>query len=576
MVSFRFRRSDDTASKSALANIVDAQRARAWLSTVVPLETGNNLHLVAELIGELMEGNVPNERKYQVLEPLRAGLSGILVERVRSIEYRSVPITLGEAEQMWSLVDTVEDLREAYEMLITRLGDTPLAKLVDTPARDARDAGPPAPTRTMALLRALDLNAQVLLFYQRMRVAVPERIWDQHCRMAQLARQLQCHNDVIEDPLKLSLTETARAAFVVPVLVALADPTALTPQEFQALVNCAVRWAGKVGYRIDSASQMGGPAPKPANNPGPVVSLAGDEHLVRLDTQKLLKSVARRVDYLDEGKSPQSIGLGEAVGFASARQLLASLQRNWGRVAPESIEFPEHNWRPSQSEFALTVVGLSAPPEAPAPGTAAPGKGASSYEYMRMRDDALTQSADDADREQMGRLLEDAETWTVLGETGDSVLCLRRHTRPGLSLGHIVGIKLGGKASAVPFLLGAVQGLQQGINDDHEGVARPATTHLVRVRLLPGIPHIVKAAVDQVQLDGVFLMIPSKEPNQSIETVWERARLSSDDFSLVVPLATFRPARIVRVVAGGLAAVVRLNELMSRGLDFDQVSFTMV
>jgi hypothetical protein len=571
MVSFRFRRSDDSSSKSALANIVDAQRARAWLSTVVPLETGNNLHLVAELIGELMEGNVPNERKFQVLEPLRAGLSGLLVERVRSIEYRSVPITMGDAEQLWSLVDTVEDLREAYEMLITRLGDAPMSALIST---SSRDVGPPAATRTTTLVRALDLNAQVLLFYQRMRVAVPERLWDQHCRLAQLARQLNVHNEVVEDPLDLSLTETARAAFTVPVLVALADPTALTPQEFQALVNCAVRWGDKVGFRIESASQLGSPAPRPANNPGPIISFASDEHLVRLDTQKLLKSVARRIAYLDQGKSPQSIGLGESIGVASARQLFMALQHNWGAVSPESIEFPEHNWRPSPSEFALAVVGLSSPGDAPAKGTVAPG-GGSSYEYMRMRDDGLTQSADAADRDQMLRLLEDAETWSVVGETADSVLCLRRHMRPGLSLGQIVGLKLGGKASAIPFLIGAVQGLQQGINDDHEGVARPATTHLVRVRLLPGVPHIVKAAVDQVQLDGVFLMLPSKG-TASIDTVWERARESSEDFSLVVPLATFRPSRIVRVVAGGLAAVVRLNQLMTRGLDFDQVSFTMV
>jgi hypothetical protein len=304
------------------------------------------------------------------------------------------------------------------------------------------------------------------------------------------------------------------------------------------------------------------------------VSFASDEHLVRLDTQKLLKSVARRTIFLDEGKTPQAIGLGDSIGLASARQLLTSLQRSWGAVSPESIEFPEHNWRPSPSEFALAVVGLSGPPDAPVKGTVAPA-GGSSYDYMRLRDDGVTKSADDADRDQMLRLLEDAETWSVVGETADSVLCLRRHTRPGLSLGHIIGLKLGGKASAIPFLLGAVQGLQQGINDDHEGVARPATTHLVRVRLLVGVPHIVKAAVDQVQLDGVFLMLPRQGP-ASIDTVWERARESSEQFSLVVPLATFRPSRIVRVVAGGLAAVVRLNELMTRGLDFDQVSFTMV
>ncbi len=122
MSAFRFRRAE-TGHKTALANIVDGQRARAWLATVMPLESGNNLHLIAELIGELMEGTLPSERKFHVLEPLRGGLAGLLIERVRSIEYRSVPISSADAEHMWGLIDTVEHLREAYELLITRLGD---------------------------------------------------------------------------------------------------------------------------------------------------------------------------------------------------------------------------------------------------------------------------------------------------------------------------------------------------------------------------------------------------------------------------------------------------------------------
>jgi hypothetical protein len=571
MSAFRFRRAE-TGHKTALANIVDGQRARAWLATVMPLESGNNLHLIAELIGELMEGTLPSERKFHVLEPLRGGLAGLLIERVRSIEYRSVPISSTDAEHMWGLIDTVEHLREAYELLITRLGDAPLAAQLDAP-RDARADVSPLATRSMALARALDLNAQVLLFYQRMRVAVPDRLWDQHCKLAQLARQLKCHSDVVDDALKVSLTETPRVAFNVPVLVALADPTALTPQEFQALVNCAVRWGGKVGYRIDSAAELGAPATRPAHNPGPVVPLAGDEHLVRLDTQKLLQSVARRIEYLDEGKSAQSIGMGDSISQQAARSLLNSLMRYWGTVAPESIEFPDQNFRPSPSEFALAVVGLASP-DSKSTGSVNP-KG-SSYDYLRMRDDALTRAVDDIERAQIMSLLEDAETWSVLGETPDSILCLRRHTRPGLSLGHVVGLKLGGKASPVPFLLGSVQGLQQGINDNHEGVSRPATTHLVRIKLLVGMPRVVKAAVDQVELDGVFLMLPGSDPQASVENIWERVREAPEGFSLILPLATYRPARIVRVVAGGLAAVVRLSELTVRGLDFDQVSFTLV
>src|SRR5208282_2256407 len=127
----------------------------------------------------------------------------------------------------------------------------------------------------------------------------------------------------------------------------------------------------------------------------------------------------------------------------------------------------------------------------------------------------------EVERARIERILDGAETWSLIGETPDSALCMRRAIRPRLSLGQLVGLKLGGKAGPTPFLLGSVQGLQQGINDNSEGVARPALTHLIRVRFLPGLPQLVKASVDQVEVDWVYLLSPNAPARDDV-SIWEQ------------------------------------------------------
>lgn len=568
----RFRRTQDTRIQSEFSAIQSPGACKSWLATLVPLESPENLQRIGEFIGEIMESERGAESQYEIVDRVRVALFSALRDRVHDAEFRGTPLPTLETEPVWALIDTAEDLREAYELLITRLGD-PQPRLVATNAFSG-EGFPAQPSKVMALHRALDVNAHVLVLYQRLRVAIPDRIWDQHCRLGQLARQLEIQSDEIEDPLHASLTETCREAFNLPLLLALADPSVLGPSEFSAALACAQRWSGKVGFRIDSASELGAPPQKPSNNPGPVVPLANGEHQVRFDTHRVLRSIERRIALLEEGNPPYSLGLGEGISAPAARALLRGLLRRWGAIMPESIDFPEQVWRTSPAEFALAVLGLGLQTERKDNTTSAMGSANSAYEYVRMRDDAVTRSIEDTEKAHQEDLLEAAETWSVLGETPDSVLCSRRHTRPRLALGQLIGLKLGGKAGPTPFLLGWVQGLQQGISDDSHGVARPASTHLVRVKLLPGLPQRARAAVDQVDIEPVHLLVPNTAFNDL--PMWDRVRAQTAGFTLILPLGTFRPARTLRVVVLGESAVVRLDELVNRGRDFDQVRFKMV
>jgi hypothetical protein len=574
MVKARFRRTEDLDDRTRFASIRDTAACKVWLASLVPLDSIENLDRVGEFIGELIQGPLAPARKFEIIDRVRAALYPGLRERVRDNTPRGVPLTTAETEPIWAMVDAVEDVREAYEVLLPRLSDAvgTTSMVLEEPDEELTQT---EPTKVMALHRALDLNAHVIALYLRLRVAVPDRLWSQHCRMGQLSRQLNCQDDELDDPLAATMTESCREAFTMPLLLALADSTMLSQQEFLAALSCASRWASKTGFRIDSSSELGGPPVRPALNPGPVVQLAGNEHQVRLDTQRVQKSIDRRLALLDEGNSPQSIGLGEGISGAASRALLRGLTRRWGAIMPESIDFPEFNWRAPHSEFALAVVGMGQSSDAAQRTSVSSATGEGAYDYVRKRDEALTRSHAEVERARIERVLDGAETWSLIGETPDSALCMRRAIRPRLSLGQLVGLKLGGKAGPTPFLLGSVQGLQQGINDNSEGVARPALTHLIRVRFLPGLPQLVKASVDQVEVDWVYLLSPNAPARDDI-SIWEQVRANQQSYALVLPLATFRPARTMRVVAQGLASALRLEELVQRGLDFDLARFKLV
>jgi len=573
MVILRFRRSNDSQIRSEFSALRDAQACKNWLATLTPLDSADSLRRMAECIGEVMEGPLAPSRKYEIIERIRLVIHAQVHDRVRDLEFKPVPLMANEAEPIWAMIDTAEDLREAYEVLIARLGDEPFAPATSQIA-SGEERTVAVATKVMALHRALDTNAHVLVLYLRLRVAVPERLWDQHCRMGQLARQLGVPNEEVEDPLHASITQTCREAFNLPILIALADPTMLSPAEFQAAYACALRWSSKVGFRIDSAAELGSPPTRPQNNPGPVVQLAGNQHQVRLDTQRVLKSVERRLSLLDEGNTPHSLGLGDAISLSASRTLLANLMRRWGNVMPESIDFPEQFWRPSHSEFALAAIGAAQSLDGPHRHVATL-TGSITYDYTRMPEDALTRTRGEVERARVDQMLEEAETWSVVGELPDSVLCMRRHVRPRLNLGQLVGLKLGGKVGPIPFLLGSVQGLQQGINDNAQGVARPASTHLVRVKLIPGLPQPVRVALDSVEIEPAYLMISNTVAPEDAP-IWDRVRNAPNQYALVLPAATFRPARTLRVVAEGLATALRLDELVQRGLDYDHVLFHLV
>ena len=614
----RFSRSPDQAAESK-PRIVDGAAAKTWLAGMTKPGSVANLLEIAEVLQALGAGGNANGaaglhpyRKYAIAERIRGVLLQVLAERAREDNFAALPLPDGFGLQFWPAVDAASALRDLYAWLISQLPEKPDA--LESAGNDGpADTAPSAAyvSRVHALQRALDVNAQAMILIQRARWPVPPALWERHCTLGQLVRDLDCQDDEVVDVLKASATKTCRAAFVLPVMIALADPAARSIGEFDLIRMASQRWSTKVGFRIERRTDTPQTPLRPVANPGPTVVLGN--WALRFDMQNAIQSIDRRLEALAEGRSPREVGIGDGLRAAAALELLTMLRQRWGGASsPPNIDSPDRPWRAAPADTqVLAFVGMPTRDgtmrEADANGSGgSSGSNAArpqiTYDYQRMKQSAITRPRDMIERDRIDSLLANAETWSVSAEATDALRCVRKHARPRVGLHRLIGLKLGDREAEAPFLLGWVEALQGVTLEDEDRRVRAIGAHTVRVRLAPGLPIVIRASIDEVDLDCAFLLAPASGdgpprsralrspafvPMQSDSGLkasmdvqrqdkdgWHAVRAASREYGLVLPHASFRPQRLVRAVHEGSLAVLRLEELMMRGADFDLVRFT--
>ena len=614
----RFSRSGELQTDRKL-RIVDGAGAKAWLAGMSQPVDIQNLAEIAQVLRALGALGVQDgsasldpQRKFAIAERIRGALLDVLGDRIGESQFAVLPLEDDFALHFWAAIDAAIALRDVYAWLVSQLADAPVLA-------EATLSGAPAPQAESrssfvsgvgALHRALDVNAQMLLWIQRARWPVPAALWERHCVLGQLVRDLDCQDVEVADALHVSITRTCRAAFVMPVLIALADPAARAAAEFEVVRMAAQRWSAKVGFRLErrveapAAGSDPSTAPaRPVANPGPSATLGN--FIARFDTQSALQSIDRRLDALADGKSPREVGIGDSLRPQVARALLMTLRQRWGAVSPADIDSPERAWRAASSSLQVSVMLGMPSHEARRDGDArspATTRAAQTYAYHRKAVDAITKPREVVASEKIDQLLADRESWTLVAESPDAVRCIRKHVRPRIGLQRLVGLKLGSTDRDTPFLVGWVEALQGMTVARDDGQYRQIGAHAVRVRLAPGVPQLLNASIDDVELDCAFLLVPSagtsaagragrtpafipmlSDPGLDAERLaaigsddWEVVRASPRDYGLILPLASFRPQRLVKASRAGTLAVLRLEELMMRGSDFDLVRFTLL
>ena len=607
----RFSRSDDPPAEKK-TRIVDGAGAKAWLAAMSQPGSVANLLEIAEVLHALGARGEENgsaallpQRKFAIAERIRGVLVQVLVDRAREDPLAALPLSDEFSLRFWPAIEAAAALRDTYAWLVSQLPEMSSEPNISRQPPEASSASASAVvsiSRVDALQRALDINAQAMLVIQRARWSVPASMWERHCTLGQLVRDLDCQDIEVADAQRASATHTCRAAFVLPIMIALADPSARNAIEFDIIRMAAQRWSRKMGFRIERAKAINAPV-RPIPNPGPTVTLGA--FTLRFDTQSAIQSIDKRLEGLDDGQMPREVGIGDTLRPQAARELLQSLRLRWGSVAPQDIAAPDRAWRSAAGDMkVLAVIGMpnrgAALRETDAGIPSQFVREQNVYAYQRMKQGGITRPREVIESDRIEHLLASAETWTLAAESSDAIRCVRKHARPRIGLNRLIGLKFGAREDASPFLLGWVEAIQGMTLEDEEQRIRHTVAQNVRVRLAPGLPQVVRASIDDAELECAFLLVPGADsaPGTATSRIasfaplnsdsglqpnliqthdsdgWQAVRASPREYGLVLPHATFRPLRLVRALRDGVLAVLRLEELMMRGADFDLVRFT--
>jgi hypothetical protein len=323
-------------SSTDLARVRDAQSCRVWLDKMAggPYE---RLERMMALFTHLSRQPLPADPTFEILEQARTTLLREVDEAVKPLQQMSLPFQPSQLSALEQIRKTMDMLHQLYRRSYTRM--------IEAEAIDTRSVIPGAANAmrvVMPLARALDTEARLISLLLKLRVEVDASHWDSLCLLGRYMRQSTFLDEVLIDPVGLLKPCTSRAIFVYPVLLHLAHLPERSTNQILLIDKLAMRWAARVGMRIDTPPQLD----KQGHGPG--VELSPD-YSVRLDTTRLLKSLfERKHEWLSDptGKRTAPFTRDELT------TLLDDLERNW------SVAFRSHRGQPSSQRQVRLRFGL--------------------------------------------------------------------------------------------------------------------------------------------------------------------------------------------------------------------------
>ncbi len=323
-------------SSTDLSRVRDAQSCRQWLDKMAggPFE---RLERMQALFAHLGRQPLPADPTFEILEQARMTLLAEVASAVKPLQQMSLPLQPSHLSALEQIRKALDMLHQLYRRCYTRM--------IESEALDTRSVIPGAANAlrvVMPLARALDTQARMIALLLKLRVEVDPLYWDALCLLGRYMRQSTFLDEVLIDPVGLLKPCTARATFVYPILLRLANLPARNTNQLLLIDKLATRWSARVGLRIDTPPDL-------SSQPhGPSIELSSD-YSVRLDTVRLLKSLnERKVDWLSD-VSGKRIAPFTRDELAS---LMADLERLW------SADFKPQGGSPAPQRLVRLRFGL--------------------------------------------------------------------------------------------------------------------------------------------------------------------------------------------------------------------------
>lgn len=543
----------------------DAASAQQWLARYSGLEPTLFLQRAQEILQAVLAQPRQALTQLGVMETVRAAIVDALRHQFAEHEFRTVPMTVHEAEVFSGALAVARTLRDAYAKLVDGATTDPV-KVPDPQDRNAsRDvlAAFGAQQRTisakaLAIQRVLATQSQIIVWCARARVSLADEDREVFMRHARLARVHEVADAPVFDPLMPDVLANTRACVSASVLMLLARPGAMAPIEFETMRDLARRHASKVKYKIETGED--------ATKSSPWPTMAEPGTAIRLDTRALSDEIKRLGAELDAGYSPESLGLDKRLSIASARDLVHRLYQAWR--APVSVA---PGWRRPIGQAALAMPSWHAITSSLNKGEFDPSatQTQSIYQYRRREGESIVSREDPAVLK-MRNLFRQAESWRIDGESASGFLFRREPMTPRVTLDQLVLVSTGVGQSRTAIFLGCIDAIAQTLpTSPTDGASQE-----IEVRLFMGQPILMGIKLDAGVYEDAFLL-RTAAPGSTLST-FELQQIDTATASLILPLARWREGNVTEMIVDGAFQRVQLGKLIHRGQDFDQVGFKLL
>lgn len=514
----------------ARGTIRDGASCKLWIAQLQLTDIRAAQQALANELSCLNQFALPAAERLRVMELLRDTSVFVQGEYVKRMFGKPLPLSQPELAAFKSLITLWADMVTGYRHCL-----------------EQANPGNPELLQQRPLIgqRCLRFSGAQVIDYLRMRYEFPAELWQQlHGLYAYAEAQGFAGTQVAEPSTAGVSASSCRAVYVESLLACHANPFELTPKQLELAQRWLKEWSASVAVTTS-------PPQAEEKVPALAVFLKGAAGLQTiqqvtlsdatryLDLSEISKAVRVKTILLQQGQTPEQLGLGRDCEQPGCGQLLARLHKLWCEGMPARSFERRASVNQAQVCYGLpgiwpTIAGKTfTQPHQKKKALGGPGYGPG--------------GTHNTPRTQV------TEDWAVKDESVLGMRMEREAAGERLQINQLISVKL---ASASWYQVAIVRWIV---------VSRGGTVQ-IGLRALPGTPQPVAA-----RLGGPGV--------QSIEPYVEALLLPDVPSlnlpgSLILPRGWYLPEKIVELFHGETSRNVKLEMLVERGVDYERVSFS--
>ncbi|MFZ5502032.1 MAG: hypothetical protein ACOY3V_00600 [Pseudomonadota bacterium] len=479
--------------------------------------------------------------RLQVLEQLRETVAHIQNDYAKKLTGKPLPLDKNELLMFVSLTQMWQAMVLGYQRCLQSQmsGEKQLAQY-----------------GAMLCQRCLRYSGLEIFEYLRTGYEFDSKLWHQLHELYAFAEHENFQSDSVADALD-GTSGNCREIYVKTLLSCAAHPAELTRTQLKLLDEWLAQWCSVTSVENSYSISKGDAKPLATDLSStcglqPVDRITHHETMRYLEMVSLSKLLRVKTILLQQGQTPQQLGLGNRSDSEGCIELLTFLHQCW--CESSASRFGQRRALSAQAQLCYGLDGI--------------------YAHLSgkvFRQSGRDQSVDTASRRQIetfGRVLEGGgtpdsvdnfvlENWQFEDESISGARLVREAPSPvRLNYNQLLAIKA---EDGNAFMLGAIAWVSVTLGN-----------HLkIGVRYLPGTVDAVN-----IRATGINLTVSDRYVPGCVLHALPALKIPA---SLILPRDWFQPARVVEVrYPNGETQHLKMGFSVERGIDYERVSFTLV